>query len=44
MNRFLGDLKITFRRDSKTGRPRVNKFNSKLDKKQKQDGEYYYEK
>ena len=44
MNRFLGNLKITFRRDPKTGRPRVNKFDSKLDREQKSQGEYYYEK
>ncbi len=44
MNRFLGNLKITFRRDPKTGRPRVNKYDSKLDREQKNQGEYYYEK
>lgn len=44
MNRFLGNLKITFRRDPKSGRPRVNKFDSKLDRLQKDQGEYYYEK
>ncbi|MHA2345975.1 MAG: ribosome biogenesis/translation initiation ATPase RLI [Candidatus Hodarchaeales archaeon] len=44
MNRFLGNLKITFRRDPKTGRPRVNKLDSKLDRQQKNQGEYYYEK
>jgi len=44
MNRFLGNLKITFRRDPKTGRPRVNKLDSKLDRLQKSQGEYYYEK
>ncbi|MHA1993473.1 MAG: ribosome biogenesis/translation initiation ATPase RLI [Candidatus Hodarchaeales archaeon] len=43
MNRFLGNLKISFRRDPKTGRPRVNKFDSKLDREQKSQGEYYYE-
>ncbi|MFX0119764.1 MAG: ribosome biogenesis/translation initiation ATPase RLI [Candidatus Hodarchaeota archaeon] len=44
MNRFLGNLKITFRRDPKSGRPRVNKLDSKLDRLQKTQGEYYYEK
>ncbi|MFX0209611.1 MAG: ribosome biogenesis/translation initiation ATPase RLI [Candidatus Hodarchaeota archaeon] len=44
MNRFLGNLKITFRRDPKSGRPRVNKLDSKLDRLQKNQGEYYYEK
>ncbi|MFX0125873.1 MAG: ribosome biogenesis/translation initiation ATPase RLI [Candidatus Hodarchaeota archaeon] len=44
MNRFLGNLKITFRRDPKSGRPRVNKTDSKLDRLQKNQGEYYYEK
>ena len=44
MNRFLGNLKITFRRDPKSGRPRVNKTDSKLDRQQKSQGEYYYEK
>ncbi len=42
MNRFLSDVGITLRRDPDTNRPRVNKFDSRLDKKQKRDGEYYY--
>ena len=42
MNKFLKDLKITFRRDKKTKRPRVNKLNSYLDRQQKEEGEYYY--
>lgn len=42
MNYFLKQLGITFRRDLTTGRPRVNKQNSVLDKEQKQKGEYYY--
>jgi ATP-binding cassette subfamily E protein 1 len=42
MNLFLKDLSITFRRDESTGRPRVNKFSSQLDKIQKDAGEYYY--
>jgi ATP-binding cassette subfamily E protein 1 len=44
MNRFLGNIKITFRRDPRSGRPRVNKLDSKLDRQQKNQGEYYYEK
>ncbi|NHJ02082.1 MAG: ribosome biogenesis/translation initiation ATPase RLI [Candidatus Heimdallarchaeota archaeon] len=44
MNRFLGNIKITFRRDPRSGRPRVNKLDSKLDRQQKSQGEYYYEK
>ncbi|MDP1552945.1 MAG: ribosome biogenesis/translation initiation ATPase RLI [Methanobacteriaceae archaeon] len=42
MNRFLSDVGITFRRDKETKRPRVNKYNSFLDRKQKEMGEYYY--
>ncbi len=42
MNRFLKNVGITFRRDPKTGRPRVNKPGSYLDRKQKFLGEYYY--
>lgn len=42
MNRFLNLMGITFRRDPQTGRPRVNKEDSKLDRLQKESGEYYY--
>ncbi|HMK54916.1 MAG TPA: ribosome biogenesis/translation initiation ATPase RLI [Methanobacteriaceae archaeon] len=42
MNQFLSEVKITFRRDKETKRPRVNKLNSYLDREQKQKGEYYY--
>ncbi len=42
MNVFLKDVGVTFRRDLKTGRPRVNKPGSYLDRKQKALGEYYY--
>ncbi|GAB6862158.1 ribosome biogenesis/translation initiation ATPase RLI [Haloplanus litoreus] len=42
MNDFLADLDITFRRDERTGRPRINKPDSQLDRKQKRQGEYYY--
>jgi ATP-binding cassette subfamily E protein 1 len=42
MNMFLKDMQVTFRRDPATKRPRVNKEDSKLDKFQKEIGEYYY--
>ena len=42
MNRFLGSLKISFRRDERSMRPRVNKLGSRLDKQQKADGRFYY--
>ncbi|MGM0590362.1 MAG: ribosome biogenesis/translation initiation ATPase RLI, partial [Halobacteriota archaeon] len=42
MNDFLADLDITFRRDERTGRPRINKPESQLDREQKRQGEYYY--
>ncbi|MHA1340325.1 MAG: ribosome biogenesis/translation initiation ATPase RLI [Promethearchaeota archaeon] len=44
MNTFLKSMDITFRRDNVTGRPRVNKKNSRLDKYQKSIGEYYFTK
>ncbi len=42
MNRFLKDVDITFRRDEETQRPRVNKPDSYMDRKQRKEGEYYY--
>ena len=42
MNMFLKEMEVTFRRDPATKRPRVNKEGSKLDKFQKEIGEYYY--
>ena len=42
MNDFLSEMKITFRRDPDTKRPRINKLDSKLDKEQKDSGEFYY--
>ena len=42
MNRFLKSLDISFRRDEKSMRPRVNKADSRLDKEQKQTGNFYY--
>jgi len=41
MNRFLDELGVTFRRDQ-SGRPRINKPGSFLDREQKSSGEYYY--
>ncbi|MDQ1281511.1 MAG: ATP-binding cassette, sub-family er 1 [Thermoproteota archaeon] len=42
MNTFLKIMEITFRRDPETKRPRVNKEDSRLDKHQKETGQYYY--
>jgi ATP-binding cassette subfamily E protein 1 len=42
MNVFLRDMGVTFRRDPATKRPRVNKEGSRLDRFQKDIGEYYY--
>jgi ATP-binding cassette subfamily E protein 1 len=42
MNDFLEGLGITFRRDEEARRPRVNKPGSRLDRMQKEQGEYYY--
>ena len=44
MNTFLKEMNITFRRDSATFRPRVNKEGSQMDMFQKGIGEYYYTK
>ena len=44
MNRFLKSLDITFRRDEKSRRPRVNKDGSRLDKDQKSNHNFYYKK
>jgi ATP-binding cassette subfamily E protein 1 len=41
MNRFLKALNVTFRRDQ-SGRPRINKPDSFLDREQKGSGEFYY--
>ena len=41
MNQFLKLLGITFRRDKSNFRPRINKFDSVLDKEQKQSGNYF---
>ncbi|HIE14093.1 TPA: ATP-binding cassette domain-containing protein, partial [Candidatus Bathyarchaeota archaeon] len=42
MNAFLKEMNVTFRRDPKTKRPRVNKEGSRLDQYQKRIGQYYY--
>ncbi len=44
MNLFLKEMDVTFRRDSITRRPRVNKEGSQMDLFQKGIGEYYYTK
>ena len=44
MNDFLESLAITYRRDENTGRPRINKIGGRLDRLQKNSGEYYYKK
>jgi len=44
MNRFLGTLDMSFRRDERSMRPRVNKIGSRLDKDQKSSGNFYYTK
>ncbi len=42
MNKFLKSLDMSFRRDERSLRPRVNKLDSRLDKNQKASGNYYY--
>ena len=42
MNQFLKQLSVTYRRDEHTGRPRVNKEGGRLDRMQKESGNYYY--
>jgi len=42
MNRFLKSLDMSFRRDERSSRPRVNKLESRLDKEQKSAGNFYY--
>ena len=42
MNKFLKSLDMSFRRDEKSLRPRVNKLESRLDKDQKSSGNFYY--
>ena len=42
MNLFLKELGVTIRKDPETGRPRINKEDSYLDRLQKRIGQYYY--
>ncbi|CAD6198953.1 unnamed protein product [Caenorhabditis auriculariae] len=42
MNRFLRMLDITFRRDSETYRPRINKKESVKDVEQKRSGQFFF--
>ncbi|CAJ0942735.1 unnamed protein product, partial [Mesorhabditis belari] len=42
MNRFLRLLDITFRRDSETFRPRINKKDSNKDVEQKRSGNFFF--
>ena len=42
MNMFLREVGVTFRRDALTMRPRINKIDSRLDRIQKESGNYYY--
>ncbi len=42
MNKFLDDIKLTFRRDEENNRPRANKEESRLDREQKASGKLYY--
>ena len=42
MNKFLAGVDVTFRRDNETHRPRINKPQSRLDREQREAGEYYY--
>ncbi|KAI9670629.1 MAG: Fe-S cluster-binding ribosome biosynthesis protein [Alyxoria varia] len=39
-NKFLKNLDVTFRRDPNSYRPRINKYDSQLDKEQKASGNY----
>jgi ATP-binding cassette subfamily E protein 1 len=43
MNQFLKTLNITFRRDAETGRARINKGDSRLDREQRESGEFFFE-
>lgn len=42
MNKFLGQLGITFRRDPTNFRPRINKADSVKDREQKASGDYFF--
>jgi ATP-binding cassette subfamily E protein 1 len=42
MHDFLEDMNVSMRRDKDSGRPRINKLGSALDREQKQSGNLYY--
>jgi ATP-binding cassette subfamily E protein 1 len=42
MNSFLSKVGVSFRRDPSSGRPRMNKAESRIDRIRKESGEYYY--
>uniref|UniRef100_A0A7S1WI37 ATP-dependent transporter ycf16 n=1 Tax=Alexandrium catenella TaxID=2925 RepID=A0A7S1WI37_ALECA len=41
MNRFLSQLGVTFRRDARFGRPRINKVGGSRDREQKESGNHF---
>jgi ATP-binding cassette subfamily E protein 1 len=41
MNRFLKDVNVTFRRDHDSKRPRINKADSRKDREQRSNGDFY---
>jgi ATP-binding cassette subfamily E protein 1 len=43
LNRFLKEIDVTFRRDSETGRARLNKLGSRLDRDQRKNEAYYHD-
>lgn len=43
MNAFLKHLDITFRRDPETGRARINKHGSRIDREQREKGEFFFD-
>ncbi|MHA1513810.1 MAG: ribosome biogenesis/translation initiation ATPase RLI, partial [Candidatus Hodarchaeales archaeon] len=43
LNRFLKKIDVTFRRDAETGRARLNKLGSRLDREQRKNDAYYHD-
>jgi ATP-binding cassette subfamily E protein 1 len=43
LNRFLKRIDVTFRRDPETGRARLNKKDSQLDRRQREIEAYYHD-
>ena len=41
MNRFLKEVNVTFRRDHDSKRPRINKPDSRKDREQRSNGDFY---